>query len=120
MFQIKSPSSLSRALLLAAGVAVAAPMLALGLAPGQAQARDLAENANNGSSTGNPFAYSMAVTQPREAAGIPEAVGNNAQATGNPQAAGVATTRAQGGPALQAVGNSANAFGGFGTGPARG
>ncbi|MCQ4158854.1 glycosyl transferase family 39 [Roseomonas sp. GC11] len=104
-----------RALTLAAGLAVALP----GLAPGAAQARDLFENANNGS-TSSLSASSMAVTQAREAAGIPEAVGNNAQADGNPLAAPVNTSRAHGGSIAQPVGNSANAFGGFGTGPVRG
>ncbi|MCQ4161429.1 glycosyl transferase family 39 [Roseomonas sp. GC11] len=104
-----------RALALAAGLAAALPILA----PGSAQARDLFENANNGS-TSSPFAYAMAVTQSHDAAGIPEAVGNNAQADGNPLAAPVATSRAHGGNLAQPVGNSANAFGGFGTGAVRG
>ncbi|WBV41841.1 glycosyl transferase family 39 [Pseudoroseomonas cervicalis] len=101
-----------RALTLAAGLAVALPGLAL--------ARDLAENANNGS-TSSPSAYSMQVTQSREAAGIPDAVGNSAEADGNPLAANVSTTlRHEALHGARPVGNSANAFGGFGTGPVGG
>ncbi|MFB9971818.1 glycosyl transferase family 39 [Pseudoroseomonas cervicalis] len=97
-----------RALALAAGLAVALPGLAL--------ARDLAENANNGS-TSAPGAYSMQVTQPRDVAGIPDTVGNSAEADGNPLAASVSTTlRHEALHGARPVGNSANAFGGFGTG----
>lgn len=101
-----------RALTLAAGLAMALP--------GIAAARDLAENANNGS-TSSPGAYAMQVTQPREGMAVPEAVGNNAQADGNPLAVPVRTTLAHEGRHLaNPVGNSANAFGGFGTGPVGG
>ena len=101
-----------RALTLAAGLAVALP--------GLATARDLAENANNGS-TSSPAAYSMPVTQAREVVAIPDTVGNSAEADGNPLATPVATTlRHEAAHGGLPVGNSANAFGGFGTGPVGG
>ncbi|MCQ4159981.1 glycosyl transferase family 39 [Roseomonas sp. GC11] len=56
---------------------LAAAVMAL---PALAQARDLSENANNGT-TSAPFAYSMQVTRAHDTAGIPAAVGNNAQAS---------------------------------------
>ncbi|EFH12088.1 hypothetical protein [Teichococcus cervicalis] len=99
-----------RALTLAAGLAVALP--------GLAAARDLAENANNGS-TSSPFAYAMAVTRAPQADGIPGPVGHNAGARGNPLGLRLAQTEPHEAAHLpRAVGNSANAWGGFGTGPA--
>lgn len=112
MAQTKAATLSLSALALAAGLAFALP--------GGAQARDLAENANNGS-TSAPGAYAMQVTQPREMAGIPDAVGNSAEADGSPLAAPVRTTLAhEVGHLPNPVGNSANAFGGFGTGPVGG
>ncbi|WP_160000237.1 glycosyl transferase family 39 [Roseomonas sp. 18066] len=105
-----STSTLSRALLLAAGLAVVAPALS--------QARDLMENTNNASATGSPFAYSMPVTRSAEAAPSLR-IGNSAGPSGATAAAPAAVTQARG--ALPAVvGNSASAFGGPGTGPIRG
>ncbi|MDQ1080820.1 glycosyl transferase family 39 [Pseudoroseomonas cervicalis] len=100
-----------RALTLAAGLALALP--------GLAAARDLTENANNGS-TSAPFAYSMQVTRAQAPAGIPGPVGDNAQPRGNPLALQLAQTEPHEAAHLpRAVGNSANAWGGFGTGPAQ-
>ncbi|ONG52206.1 hypothetical protein BKE38_14880 [Pseudoroseomonas deserti] len=105
-----STSSLSRALLLAAGFAV--------VAPGLSQARDLMENTNNASATGSPFAYAMPVTRSAEA-GPSLRVGNSAGASAAVAAAPAEVTHARG--ALPSVvGNAASAFGGPGTGPIRG
>ena len=95
----------------------AALALSLGLFAGAAQASDVIDHSNSGSSaTGSPFAYELA-TSIESFGASPMNDSNSASATGNPRAFSTPTSTASAAASPSDDSNSASALGGFGTGP---